>query len=165
MSFAKKLEKSESISDVFEIVKETVKKSIDRERAGLMLGLAELGVRRGWFIGAFHPVGSNIIVVNKTVLRMVEVTKPKYYNAYCFHVLLHEYLHTIGVLDEDYTRKLAYLISKNTFGELHPVTLIAQDFNRFFPEIAYAGLDMNMPERMPIEIVEGFDESSVSYIG
>lgn len=163
ISFAKKLEISESLSEIFELVKEVVRRTIKRERAGLMLGLADLGTKPGWFVGAFHPVGSNIIVMNKTPLRIIEAARPELYNSYCFHILLHEYLHTIGILDEEYAKELTYLTTRKVFGEYHPASLIAKDFSRFFPEMIYAGL--SSPGMMEIDIVSDFDKSNTSYIG
>lgn len=72
-----------------------------------MLGLVNLGMKKGYFIGAFHPVGSNIIVMNKSPLKIaMENTEKKIYNSYCFLLLLHEYLHSLGYLDEEKVREL-----------------------------------------------------------
>ena len=60
-----KLDECNSLSEVFELVKHSVKKLLNRQRAGLMLGLADLGMKQGYFIGAFHPRGSNILVMNR----------------------------------------------------------------------------------------------------
>lgn len=163
ISFAKKLDRLESLSEIFELVKEVVRRSIKRERAGLMLGLADLGAKPGWFVGAFHPVGSNIIIMNKTPLRIIEATRPELYNSYCFHILLHEYLHTIGILDEEYTKELTYLITRKVFGEYHPASLVAKDFNRLFPEITYGMV--SQPGMIEIEILNDFDKSNTNYIG
>lgn len=70
-------------------MKEVVRKATNSERAGLMLGLAEMGGNEGFWIGAFYPVGTNMIVMNKTPLRKIVETNPKLFNAYCFHILLH----------------------------------------------------------------------------
>jgi len=159
------LEQAQDISKIFEIVKDVVRDFIGRERSGLMLGLSELGGRPGMFIGAFYPVGSNLIVMNKTPLRIVQNFKPELFNAYCFHILLHEYLHTIGLLDEEYNRQITALISERAFGKNHPVTIIAKDFNRMFPEIIYASIGWRPARQLKIEIVENFDNENLSYIG
>jgi hypothetical protein len=165
MNYTKELNKAEDLSEIFEIVKSVVKGFLGRERGGLMLGLADLGGRPGFFVGAFYPVGSNLIVMNKTPMRAVEATKPHLYKAYCFHVLLHEYLHTIGILDERNNRIITAIISEKAFGENHPVALIAKDFNRIFPEVMYSSLGWQPSNEMKIELVPDFDKSSVSYIG
>ena len=165
MNYSKELNKTGDLSEIFEIMKSAVKEFLGRERSGLMLGLAELGGQPGLFVGAFYPVGSNLIVMNKTPMRAVEATKPHLYKAYCFHILLHEYLHTIGILDEGKNRIITAILSEKAFGENHPVALIAKDFNRIFPEVMYSSLGWQPSNNMRIEIIPGFDKSSVNYIG
>ena len=104
INYAKELEKAADLPEIFEIAKSVVKEFLGKERGGLMLGLSDLGGRPGFFVVAFYPVGSNIIIMNKTPMRAVEATKPHLFKAYCFHILLHEYLHTIGILDENKNR-------------------------------------------------------------
>jgi len=164
-SVIKKFEKAEDLSEMFEIVKEIVYEQTGEQRGGLMLGLAEMGGGPGWFVGAFHPVGSNIIVLNKTPMRIVESAKPQLYKAYCFHLLLHEYLHSIGIFDEEMTRDVTAVISERTFGKYHPVSLVAKDFNRVFPEVFYSSLNWRPSEGLNVEIVKDFDRGSVTYIG
>ena len=164
-SFIKKFEKAEDLSEMFQIVKEIVYEYTGEERAGLMLGLAEMGGGPGQFIGAFHPVGSNVIVLNKTPMKVVESAKPQLYKAYCFHLLLHEYLHSIGIFDEEITRTVTAVISERSFGKYHPVSLVAKDFNSIFPEIFYSSLFWRPNEGFNIEIVKDFDRRSVTYIG
>ena len=94
--------------EIFEEVKQVVKKSEGRSRAGLMLGLQELGSPLNGFIGAYYPVASNIIVVNKTPIRRIIETKPELIKPYGFHILLHEYIHSLGFLDETITRHKTY---------------------------------------------------------
>ena len=57
------------------------------------------------------------------------------------------------------------MLSEKAFGQNHPVSLIAKDFNRVFPEVMYSTLDWQPSNEMKIEIVPDFDKSSVSYIG
>lgn len=59
-TFTEKLEEAKNVGDIFEIVKEGVRRTLNWSRAGLSLGLAELGISAGGAIGAFYPVGSNI---------------------------------------------------------------------------------------------------------
>jgi len=54
----------QSLIENFELVKEAVRKSEGRSRAGLMLGLQELGSSMIGFIGAYYQIASNIIIVN-----------------------------------------------------------------------------------------------------
>ncbi len=163
--FHDKLEMSESLSDIFELVKDTVKISIKKSRAGLMLGITELGLNLDGFVGAFYPVGSNIIIMNKTPLKQIEDKNPELYKSYVFHILLHEYLHTLGVLDENIVRFMSNEISKRIFGPNHTVTQMSENFSKFIPNVMYGSSNIGKPENHEIELVDNFDKSNVTYIG
>ncbi|HUV82264.1 MAG TPA: hypothetical protein VMW53_04200 [archaeon] len=60
-------------------------------------------------------MGSNIIVMNK-LLRIKE-KDPVLYKSYAFHVLLHEYIHSLGCLNEDFVHHKVFDITKPLFGE------------------------------------------------
>lgn len=123
--------------DTFEEVKEVVRQKEKRTRAGLMLGLQELGSTLNVFIGAYYPVSSNIIVMNKTPLRRIIETNPQLIKPYGFHILLHEYIHSLGFLDEEITRLKTYEISKKHFGEKHIITQLSTNIKKFFPNLVY----------------------------
>jgi hypothetical protein len=131
-----------------------------------MLGLQELGASLSGFVGAYYPVTSNIIVVNKTPLKRITETNTKMLKPYIFHILLHEYLHSLGFIDENITRIKTYQISKNYFGDKHIVTKLATNMEQFFPYIVYP-IHGWLPQHQSseIEIIKGFDISSThSYI-
>jgi hypothetical protein len=151
MDFSKYLDNAVSLADIFEVVKSAVQKSMGRSRGGLMLGLSDLGNHPQGFFGAFFPVGTNIIVMNKVPLNRIKETQPKLYKPYAFHVLLHEYLHTLGYLDE------------GVFGSKHLTTRIAENTARFFPNLVYPDMAWQ-PESLNIDLVDDFDRSSVNYI-
>ena len=161
--FRKLLENARSLADIFEVVKTSVHKSIGMNRGGLMLGLADLGNHPQGFFGAFYPVGTNIIVMNSIPLMRIRETQPELYNSYAYHVLLHEYLHSLGYLDERAVRKYVYDISREIFGEDHPATQIANDTRKFFPNLVYPNIAWQ-PENLDINLVDGFDRGSVCYI-
>jgi len=149
--------------DTFEEVKETVRKHEGRSRAGLMLGLQEIGSSLNGFIGAYYPVSSNIIVMNKTPLRRIIETNPKLLVPYGFHILLHEYIHSLGYLDEEVTRIKTYEISKKQFGEKHIITQLSKNIEQFFPNLTYPIYGWISPENIPpIEIIQGFDKSNTN---
>ncbi|UCE74650.1 MAG: hypothetical protein JSV56_02825, partial [Methanomassiliicoccales archaeon] len=103
--FPRLLENASTLADIFEIVKAAVNKTDRMSRGGLMLGLADLGNHpRGW-MGAFYPVGSNVIVMNTIPLKRIRQTNPDLYKPYTFHVLMHEYIHSLGYLDENEVRE------------------------------------------------------------
>jgi hypothetical protein len=146
--------------EVFEDVKEAVRKTEGRSRAGLMLGLQELGSTPNGFIGGYYPVHSNLIVLNKTPLRRITETQPRLLKPYEFHVLLHEYIHSLGFFDENTTRQKTYEVSRRTFGEHHPVTEMSDDIVKFFPHLVYPDFGWRPETQAPIELVRGFDKSS-----
>jgi hypothetical protein len=161
--FINKLKESNSIPDIFEIIKDVVWKTINRSRAGLDLGLIEMGNAPEGFLGAYYVSGSNIIVMNETPLKRIQETNPNLLVPYMFSVLLHEYLHSLGIFDESKVRKLTYGISSEIFGEDSVVTQIAKDMRKFFPNFIY-------PEGAPqtnghVKLVKDFDRSSIRYIG
>lgn len=147
--------------NTFELVKDVVRKREGRSRAGLMLGLQELGATLNGFIGAYFPVASNIIVINKTPLRRVVETDSTLLKPYAFHILLHEYIHSLGFFDETFTTRKVYEISKNSFGDNHVITKLAKNITAFFPNLVYPVAGWLPPKEIPpIEIVQGFDSSS-----
>lgn len=151
---------AKDLVEVFEQVKETVRKTEGKSRAGLMLGLQELGSTMQGFIGGYYPVGSNIIVMNRTPLRRINETDPALLLPYSFHVLLHEYIHSLGILDEELTRRKTYEISRRSFGEKHVVTELSKDMTKFFPSLVYPVYGWGPQEASPIELVRGFDKSA-----
>jgi len=159
------LETAKDLPDIFEFVKKTVRKSTGMERPGLMLGLANLGGGPEGLIGAFYPIATNIIVMNTLPLKRIKETDPTLYKPYVFHILLHEYLHTLGITDEEATRKKAYEISAEIFGKDHVVTQLAADLSKFIPKLVYPIYGWQPPQEFQLELVKGFDRSSTaSYI-
>jgi len=131
-----------------------------------MLGLANLGMRRGYFIGAFHPIGSNIIVMNKAPLEVALTSTDKQVsNAYCFHLLLHEYLHSLGYVNEEDVRELTREVCRLALGNDNPATVMAErGIGTYFPKVIYYRQESSLPRNLKIEIIRDFDRSSVGYI-
>ena len=163
MDFPKLLDGARSLADLFELVKRAVERDVGYARGGLMLGLADLGNHPQGFIGAFYPVATNVIVMNKVPLARIKETNPELYKAYAFHVLLHEYLHSVGYLDEAQCRQKVVEISRALFGETHRVTQIADDVSKFFPNLVYPDVAWQ-PQELNIQLVEGFDRGNTGYI-
>jgi len=161
--FVNKLKESASIPDIFENVKEIVWKTIGRSRAGLDLGLIELGNAPQGFLGAYYVSGSNIIVMNETPLKRIQDTNPNLLTPYIFSVLLHEYLHSLGIFDEEKVRRLTYEISAEIFGEENIITQISKDMRKFFPNFIYPEGASQIDG--PVKLVKDFDRSSIRYIG
>lgn len=170
---AARVDGARGYTELFSLVKGLVERELRKSRSGIMLGLAGLGLSPTGFFGGYFVLGSNAIVLNRDVLRYVEANQPQMHNAYAFHVLLHEYLHTLGYFSEDEVRPIAWQLSERALGSEHPATRIARamvpgehaeppEFFRtlVFPPVGWA------PSRRPdIEIVKGFDPDSTPYIG
>lgn len=161
------LEGSENFGDVFETVKKSVKECLGKERAGLMLVLADLPIG----LGAFHGVGTNSIVMNRTLLdRIVKGGHSRVQvNSFVYSILLHEYLHSLGVIDEPEVRKLVREISLKTFGKDHPATRIAESspwamLPGSWSEEGHVAIESEQSRR-GMELVKDFDRSHSSYIG
>jgi hypothetical protein len=157
-------ETSNTFPDLFEIVKRLVEDKLGSHRGGLMLGLTDLGMGPDGFVGAFFMVGSNAIVINRQPLNLVKNRTPDLHKAYMFYLLLHEYLHASGILDEAETWQTAARLSREAFGKTHPVTRIANNFSKIFYDIVQPALGYLPPDDISIELIPGFDRSSVNYI-
>ena len=139
------------------MVKRAVKQNIGRERAGLMLYLGNLPLH----VGAFYGVGSNGIVLNKRLIRLVAVNSATELNSYIFVLLLHEYLHSLGYLNEQHVRSLVQEISRKTFGADHPATKFATapPSLKIPPsELQPSGQDIEL------ELIKDFERSNLFYI-
>ncbi len=161
--FKTKLENAKTLADIFEVVKAIVLKSTGKSRGGLMLGMANLGNHPQGVLGGFFTVGSNVIVMNKIPLERIAETRPELYKPYAFHILLHEYIHSLGYLDENMVRSKVYQITKDALGEDHLATKIAANTNDFMKDMIYPDAAWR-PDNTRLELEKDFDRSSVSYI-
>lgn len=155
----RRVDRAQNYDELFELVKRVVEGELGVHRAGLTLVLVNMPVT----VGAYHPVGANIIVANRTLIDGIRtVTKdPREINAFVFMVLMHEYLHSLGYLDEIGVRKLAEKICRSSFGEDHPtVKLATANWLAMYPALGY----LNRPQGQDVEVVRKFDSSSTQYI-
>lgn len=163
MDYNAQLEGANTLADIFEVVKSLVQKSMGKSRGGLMLGMADLGNHPRGFLGGFFTVGSNVIVLNKIPLQRIRETRPELYKPYAFHVLLHEYIHSLGYLDEGLVQSRVLEITREALGEEHLATQIAADARSFMKHLVYPDAAWK-PEEDRLELEKDFDRSSVSYI-
>jgi len=159
-SFETKLDRAKDIPDIFELVKQAVRKTTGKERSGLMLGLSNLGGGPDGFVGAYYPVATNIIVMNTMPLDRIRQTDPSLYKPYVFHILLHEYIHALGTIDETATRDKASEISAKIFGTAHPATELAKDMTKYMPKLVYPVYGWKPEAEPTLQLVKGFDRSS-----
>ena len=164
MNYEKELEKAKTFADIFEIAKGIVREFIGAEQAGLLVGVTDLGAHSQGFIGAFYSLNANMIIINKKPLARILQTSPSIYNYYLFHVMLHEYIHSVGSYDEAQTRQLVHEISQHYFGEEHVVTQLASNIEKFMPNLAYPIKEYAPPQDIDIEFVKGIDRKNTNYI-
>lgn len=156
----RRLERAEDYDEIFEIVKYSVERSTGLHRAGLSLILTDMPN----LIGAYYPVFSNTIVVNRGLIEDLRsiVRDPREINAFIYTVLLHEYLHSLGYLEDQEVRRLARKIASMNFGEDHiTVKFSDTDWLKVYPELANRRRSFSKLFRP----VERFDSSSSPYFG
>jgi hypothetical protein len=122
--FGLSLDKAKNYAEVWKIVKESVAYALNKRRDGMMLFLDDLPLQ----LGAYYPVGTNNIVLNRTLVDVVEanIANKSTVNALTYNLLLHEYLHALGELSETEVRREVFEVAKKSFGENHIVTVVAQ---------------------------------------
>ena len=159
-SISERLDQCHDFGDVFELVKKSAERSLGLRRAGLMLYLAKLPNH----IGAFHTMGTNGIVMNRTTLDMVthSARSIREINSYVYSILLHEYLHALGYVEEEEVRKLVHDVSLDTFGPDHPATQIASKGpGSVLPGVVYDESPNKAPD---FEVIPDLERSSQRYI-
>jgi hypothetical protein len=153
--------------NIFEQVKKDVRKVYGRHRAGLSLGLVEMGMYRGGFIGGMHFSPGTDIVMNKTPLKLILKEQPyEIVWAYTYHILLHEYIHSLGVLNEQQCRTITLRISEEIFKENnHPAIILAKNgIGTYFPNLPLIYAPPDLKPNVPIEYISNFDQGSYDYI-
>jgi len=160
MNFVDRLNECSDFSCIFELVKAAVEITINKRRVGLILGLSDLP----HYIGAFHQIGSNFIVMNKKLLKeVIRRGNKKLINSYIFHILLHEYIHSLGHMNEQETQILTHAISEKVLGSKHLATMIARyGIGSIFSRIKLEHYDGRIGD---IEIVEDFEKDNLNYFG
>jgi len=118
------LDQSRYVSDILRVVKTSVLNALGETRSDIALGFQDLPLQ----VGAYHPVGSEWIVMNRRLLNAAwnHLGPGKEMNSYIFSIVLHEYLHSLGYLNEYQVRQLVYEISRRTLGDNHPATKFAR---------------------------------------
>ncbi len=157
----KVLSHAKGFDTIFEMVKAAAEGSLSMHRAGLTLVLGDIPNN----VGAYHQMGSNTIVMNRNLLRIVQkLSKSKArVNSYIFMILLHEYLHTLGFEGDRQVRELSQQISREFFGGRHLVgDMAVKPLDQFFPDLPKFAA---FRDKGAYETVRRFDSSSTPYIG
>lgn len=149
------LDKAKNYAEVWKIVKETAECALGKRRDCMMLFLDDLPLQ----LGAYFPVGTNNIVLNRTLVEIVEASmsdKPTV-NALVYNLLLHEYLHALGDMSETGVRQQVVEVTKKCFGETHIATVVAQKSPWILLKDIPLG-PINAPKRV-MEIVRDFENT------
>jgi len=149
------LETAENYCEVWRIVKNSVKSSLGKGRGSMMLFLDDLPLQ----IGAYHPLGTNNIVLNIALVEIVEasISSKRVVNALVYNLLLHEYLHALGEYSEAKVRSSVIAVARECFGEDQTVTVIAKKTPWvLIRDIPLAAI--NAPKRV-IQIVKDFEKT------
>ena len=160
MQFVEKIANLKDFDETFELVKAVVLQKFKLHRAGLSLILQMMPSS----LGAYHMLGSNAIVVNTylltTLKRIVKSTEE--YNSYIFMVLSHEYLHSLGIVDENTVRQMTFELCKWMLGNDHTATKMAKNG----PSAIYPELRLLMQSQFgrDFQVVKNFDRSNQTYI-
>jgi hypothetical protein len=155
-TLGQRLDQARNYDDVFAVVRESVRRVLGKERVGLGLGLSELPAQ----IGAYWQVTGNIIILNERLIRVLDATEPQAQRtAFLYVVILHEYLHSLGFLDERTDRQVVARVSTQALGEEHAAAKLARgDLWEIFPQLRSAGTG----DGQRVKIVRGFDSESTN---
>jgi len=153
--FRNRLDNAKSYGEIWETVKDSVRFSLYKRRGSMMLFLDDLPIQ----LGAYHSIGTNNIVLNRTLVQIVEGTieSKRVVNALIYNLLVHEYLHALGEYSEVEVRQTVYEVAKKTFGKNHISTQIAERSPwALLKDIPLEAI--NVPKRI-IEIVKDFEKT------
>lgn len=167
------LEKADGLADIFELAKGLVLRHLGRSRSGIMVGLQSLGLSPHGYLGGYYVTGSNAVVLNRDVLAHIEANHPRYWNAYALHVMMHEYLHSLGYFDEREVRQRTLSICRAALGPEHPATQIAATMApgaeadqapELFRQLTLPPYGWEPEAGGHIEYVKGVDREATDYI-
>ena len=153
--YRSRLDSAASYGEVWEIVKDTVKFALHKHRVGMMLFLDDLPIQ----LGAYHPLGTNNIVLNRVLVQIVEasVESKHVVNALIYNLLIHEYLHALGEISEANVRQLVVEVARKCFGEDHTATQVAVKSPwTLIKGIPLVGVN---PRNRVMEIVKDFEKT------
>lgn len=160
MQFRKRVANLKDFGEAFELVKSAVLQKFRMHRAGLSLILQMMPSN----LGAYHMLGSNAIVVNSYLLAAVKKVagSTEEYNSYMFMVLAHEYLHSLGIVDENTVRQMTFELCKWMLGDGHTATKMAkEDPSTIYPELRSL---MQSQFSRDFQVVGNFDKKNQTYI-
>ena len=160
MHFVEKIASLKDFDETFELVKAVVLQKFKLHRAGLSMILQMMPSN----LGAYHMLGSNAIVVNTYLLITLKkiVKSTEEYHSYIFMVLAHEYLHSLGIVDENTVRQMTFELCTWMLGNDHAATKMAKNGpSAMFPELRSM---MQSQFGRDFQVVRNFDRTNQTYI-
>ena len=154
------LTRAKEFDEIFEMVKAATENTLGMHRAGLTLVLGDIPNS----VGAYHQMGSNAIVMNRNLLKIVEkLSKSRgRRNSYVFMILLHEYLHSLGYTSDRQVRNMGRRITDDFLGKKHVAAEMAvRPLDHFFPDLPKL---TSFRDKGEYETIRRFDSSSTPYI-
>lgn len=141
-------------------MKDTVDHAFGKRRGSMMLFLDDLPLQ----IGAYYPVGTNNIVLNRHLVDIVEATlqDQQMVNSLVYNLLLHEYLHALGELSEVEVRRQVMTVAEKCFGKDHAVTVLAAKSPWIL--LKDVPLEAAIAPKRVMQIVRNFEKTTDKYI-
>jgi hypothetical protein len=136
-AIARRLETPADYDAIFRVVREAVHTVLGIERPGLGLGLSNLPSG----VGAYWQVTGNLIVLNEGLVQAMRThaESPLELNSFVYVILAHEYLHSLGYLDERAVRSVTARVTRAAFGPDHPATRMAEgDLWSLYPFLSWS---------------------------
>ena len=153
--FVNRLDNAKNYAEVWQIVKDTVEFAQAKRRDSMMLFLDDLPLQ----LGAYYPVGTNNIVLNRALVDIVEqsISSKSTVNALTYNLLLHEYLHALGELSEAGVRREVVKVAEKCFGDQH----IAVEVARKSPWVLLKDIRLGpfYTRKRVMEIVRNFEKT------
>jgi hypothetical protein len=160
VQYRERISKLKDFGETFELAKSVVLEKFKMHRAGLSLILQVMPSH----LGAYHILGSNVIVMNSYLLAAVReiATSMDEYNSYVFMVLAHEYLHSLGIVDEHAVRQMTFELCNWMLGGDHAATRMAkEDPSSLYPQLRSLSQTRFNHD---FKLVGNFDKSNQGYI-
>lgn len=160
IKLGEKLDTAATYAEVWQIVKDNVEFTFGKRRGSMMLFLDDLPLQ----IGAYYPVGTNNIVLNRRLVEIVEGTlnERRMVNAFVYNMLLHEYLHALGELSEIEVRRQVVVVAVKALGEHHAATELARKSPWML--LKDVPLEAGAAPKRVMQIVRDFEETKDRYI-
>ena len=160
---ASKLRGCRSIHEVLELVRRCVREVLGLSRGGIMLGLQDLPLS----VLSYHPLGSNIIVLNRRALLLTAsmARDSEVLASVLFYAILREYLRSLGIVDGRLLRRYAAEVCERALGEDHPASVMARlGVSAVAPWLSPSEEEGELLDAGELLIIRGEEPSDLAYV-